>query len=162
MVVQHAMPRTRCPFKFQNRYPIRRNMASACIRLFLVGIPKAVPAADVFPPKPLQIHLVCIAPKDLPRAYALSASAGVTSVGHERTKGESRGLSTRCERTTAAAAAVGELLSPHWKASVAYITFFNSCRAYDSMSLLQLSAPPLSATSAPRANRGVVEGSNSA
>ena len=31
-------------------------MASACIQLFFVGIPKAVPAADVFPPKPLQIR----------------------------------------------------------------------------------------------------------
>ena len=115
MVIQHAMPRTRCPFKFQNRYPSRQNMASACIQLFFVGIPKAVPAADVFPPKPLQIHLVYIAPKDLPRAYAPSASVGVASVGHERTKGESRGLFARCERTIAAAAAVGELLSPLWK-----------------------------------------------
>ena len=131
MVVQHAMPRTRCPFKFQNRYPIRRNMASACIRLFLVGIPKAVPAADVFPPKPLQIHLVCIAPKDLPRAYALCASVGVASVGHERTKGESRGLFARCERTTAAAAAVDELLSPLWKASIAYIPLCHSPPAYE-------------------------------
>ena len=87
-------------------------MASACIQLFFVGIPKAVPAADVFPPKPLQIHLVYIAPKDLPRAYALCANVGVASVGHERTKGESRGLFARYERTTAAAAAVNELLSP--------------------------------------------------
>ena len=106
-------------------------MASACIRLFLVGIPKAVPAADVFPPKPLQIHLVYIAPKDLPRAYALCASVGVASVGHERTKGESRGLFARCERTTAAAAAVNELLSPLWKASIAYKPLCHSPPAYE-------------------------------
>ena len=74
----------------------------------------------MFPPEPLQIHLVYIAPKDLSRACALSASVGVASVGHERTKGESRGLFARCERTTAAAAAVNELLSPLWKASIAY------------------------------------------
>ena len=106
-------------------------MASACIQLFFVSIPKAVPAADVFPPKPLQIHLVCIAPKDLPRTYALSASVGVASVGHERTKGESRGLFARCERTTAAAAAVDELLSPLWKASIAYKPLCHSSPAFE-------------------------------
>ena len=160
MVVQHAMPRTRCPFKFQNRYPIRRNMASACIQLFFVGIPKAVPAADVFPPKPLQIHLVYIAPKDLPRAYALCANVGVASVGHERTKGESRGLFARCERTTAAAAAVGELLSSLWRASVAYRPLFFTHLGL--VNLLRPSAPPASATSAPRANRGALKGPNNA
>ena len=79
----------------------------------------------------VQIHLVYIAPKDLPRAYALCASVGVASVGHERTKGESRGLFARCERTTAAAAAVNELLSPLWKASIAYIPLCHSSPAYE-------------------------------
>ena len=61
-----------------------------------------------------------IAPDDLSRAYALSAGVGVASVGHERTKGDTRGVFARCVRTIAAAAAVGVLLSPLWKAAVAY------------------------------------------
>ena len=77
MVIQHAMPRAVRRMKFRNLYPIRRNMASACIQLFFMGIPIAVQAPDVFPPKPLKIHLVYIAPKDLHRLHFKSKSKGV-------------------------------------------------------------------------------------
>ena len=67
------------------------------------------------------IHLVCIAFNDLPRAYEPAAAVGAASFGHERTKGESRGLSACCLRRIVAVAAMGVLLSPPlWKASVAY------------------------------------------